>query len=195
MVRAGVGGTVMERAVAGTAGDAVDVYRPSPPVRIPSGRLRLGTGVPAGRAFQWPLFAQPTIRAFHFPILAVSRCYDPAVVNHICRVLDRTFAAIGIGHPAASLHHRSALRPITPTMPVTPPGQKLPSCIMSSAHRGTAVQPKVLQHNGFDTYIFMVWGRTIRRPIRTPRYPAIRAVCRHSSTKSVPDRRPAWTSS
>ena len=52
MVRAGMGGTVMERAVAETAGDAVDVYTASPrfayPLVIAFDEATLS---PAGQAF------------------------------------------------------------------------------------------------------------------------------------------------
>ncbi len=69
MVRAGVGGTVMERAVAETAGDAVDVYTASPrfvyPLVIAFDETTMS---PAGRAFVDIIRAQPTIRARSTPL-------------------------------------------------------------------------------------------------------------------------------
>lgn len=69
MVRAGIGGTVMERAVAETAGDAVDVYTASPrfayPLVIAFNETTLS---PAGHAFVDIIRAQPTIRTRSTPL-------------------------------------------------------------------------------------------------------------------------------
>ena len=69
MVRAGVGGTVMERAVAETAGDAVDVYTASPrfvyPLVIAFDETTMS---PAGVRLWDIIRAQPTIRARSTPL-------------------------------------------------------------------------------------------------------------------------------